>query len=206
LIPQAPRYQPPGLDLTAEECAALVAYVRSLPRPVERPSSGVEEANFLGAGKAAFATIGCAGCHTPSVGKVEGIYGDLLLHDMGPEMADSGSYGDSSDDGGDEPLVPLLADGQPSQPQPRPDSPQPLRGATKQEWRTPPLWGFRDSGPYLHDGRAQTLEQAVAVHGGQGAASARRFFQLSPRERLQVEAFLKSLVAPASSLIARAGD
>ena len=60
----------------------------------------------------------------------------------------------------------------------------------------PPLWGFRDSGPYLHDGRAQSLDQAVALHGGQGAASALKFFELSPRERLEIEAFLKSLVAP----------
>ncbi len=80
------------------------------------------------------------------------------------------------------------------------------RGATKEEWKTPPLWGFRDSGPYLHDGRAQTLEQAVAMHGGQGAASAQRFFALSPRERLDVEAFLKSLVAPGSIQLARRAE
>jgi cytochrome c peroxidase len=41
-----------------------------------------------------------------------------------------------------------------------------------QEWRTPPLWGFRDSGPYLHDGRAKNLEEAVAFHDGQAANSA----------------------------------
>ena len=81
-----------------------------------------------------------------------------------------------------------------------------LRGATRQEWRTPPLWGFRDSGPYLHDGRAQTLDEAVAMHGGQGAAAAHRFFELTPRERLQVEAFLKSLVAPPAVQLARNGD
>ena len=80
------------------------------------------------------------------------------------------------------------------------------QGATRQEWRTPPLWGFRDSGPYLHDGRAQTLEQAVAMHGGQGAPSAQKFFELSPRERLQVEAFLKSLVAPPPVQLARRGE
>ena len=78
--------------------------------------------------------------------------------------------------------------------------------APSQEWRTPPLWGFRDSGPYLHDGRAQTLEQAVAMHGGQGAASALKFFELSPKERLQVEAFLKSLVAPPPVQLARRGE
>ena len=47
-----------------------------------------------------------------------------------------------------------------------------LGAAKRGEWRTPPLWGFRDSAPYLHDGRAQDLAQAVALHGGQGAISA----------------------------------
>jgi CxxC motif-containing protein (DUF1111 family) len=88
----------------------------------------------------------------------------------------------------------------------QPARPQALRGANRREWRTPPLWGFRDSGPYLHDGRAQTLEQAVAMHGGQGQTSAVNFFKLSPRERLQVESFLKSLVAPAPLQLARRGD
>jgi hypothetical protein len=40
------------------------------------------------------------------------------------------------------------------------------------------------------------LEEAVALHEGQGATSAHGFFALSSRERFQVEAFLKSLVAP----------
>src|SRR5262245_14185051 len=68
-----------------------------------------------------------------------------------------------------------------------------------QEWRTPPLWGYRDSAPYLHDGRAEDLEEAVALHGGQAHASTCRFFALSSEDRLRVEAFLKSLVAPAST-------
>ena len=192
ITPQAPRYKGPGLDLTQGECNSLVAYVRSLPRPVERETTNAAEARFLGAGKTAFAKIGCVNCHSPKLGTVEGLYSDLLIHDMGDEMADSGSY-DGSDT--DEPLVPLLAAGENAQPQPQAAS-EP-KGARKKEWRTPPLWGFRDSGPYLHDGRAQTLEQVVALHGGQGSASAQKFFQLSPTERLQLEAFLKSLVAPA---------
>jgi CxxC motif-containing protein (DUF1111 family) len=170
-----------------------------LPKPVERRGPSAEEANVHGAGKAMFASIGCANCHAAKVGNVEGIYSDLLLHNMGQELADDGSYNESSD-GEDEPLVPRIsvAEGEPVQQQ----QPRAPRGATRQEWRTPPLWGFRDSGPYLHDGRAQTLEQAVAMHGGQGAASAVKFFELSPRERLQVEAFLKSLVAPPADHLA----
>ncbi len=72
-------------------------------------------------------------------------------------------------------------------------------GPTAREWRTPPLWGYRDSGPYLHDGRAQNLEEAVALHEGQGTAAAHRFFALSSQGQARVEAFLKSLVAPSSA-------
>jgi hypothetical protein len=61
------------------------------------------------------------------------------------------------------------------------------------------LWGLRDSGPYLHDGRAKALDEAVMRHGGEGAESARRFPALIRLERLQVQAFLKTLVAPASA-------
>ena len=43
--------------------------------------------------------------------------------------------------------------------------------ASRFEWRTPPLWGFRDSGPYLHDGRADTIDHAVALHGGEAQPS-----------------------------------
>src|SRR5436305_1068686 len=73
---------------------------------------------------------------------------------------------------------------------------RPTGPATRQEWRTPPLWGFRDSGPYLHDGRAATLEEAVALHGGQGAASARRFNRLGAEGQALVREFLETLVVP----------
>jgi CxxC motif-containing protein (DUF1111 family) len=68
--------------------------------------------------------------------------------------------------------------------------------ASRQEWRTPPLWGIRDSGPYLHDGRATTLEQAIAIHGGEGQASADAFASLETQEKSVLMTFLKSLVAP----------
>jgi CxxC motif-containing protein (DUF1111 family) len=69
------------------------------------------------------------------------------------------------------------------------------------------LWGFRDSGPYLHDGRAQTLNDAVALHGGQGDRSAQKYFALTPGERLQLQTFLKSLIAPGESAqLAHASD
>jgi len=196
ISPLAPKYKTTGLDLTADECTALVAYVRDLPRPAERPIVEAEGSIVLASGKEAFARVGCTSCHAPKLGEVAGLYSDLLLHDMGQEMAESGSYnGGGSGDDDDEPLVPPAAVGIAAG-TPAPRTAPALRGANRQEWRTPPLWGFRDSAPYLHDGRAQTLEQAVAMHGGQGSAAAQAFFALSPRERLALEGFLKSLVAP----------
>jgi CxxC motif-containing protein (DUF1111 family) len=200
LTPLAPKYQADGLDLTGEECDALTVYVRSLPRPIERRAANDSESKVLASGKAAFKSVGCASCHTPTLGPVEGMYSDLLIHDLGPELADIGSYGDGSSEDEEEPLIPPLAATErrqaPTPGQAVAAAPRQPPGATKQEWRTPPLWGFRDSGPYLHDGRAETLEQAVAMHGGQAAQSAQKFFELSPRERREVETFLKSLVAP----------
>ena len=92
-LPQAPEAKATGLDLSAEECAALEAYVRNLPRPAERAPSGDSEARDIAAGKTLFAGSGCATCHTPKLGSVEGIYSDLLLHDMGPDLGDTGQYG-----------------------------------------------------------------------------------------------------------------
>jgi CxxC motif-containing protein (DUF1111 family) len=172
--PLDPTKKPEGLDLNEEECDALVAYMRSLPAPVAVDLSGPQGTKDMLAGRVLFGELECTACHAPTLGNVQGIYSDLLLHNMGQSLSDGGgSYGiDNS------------------------DSPQ---APTAREWRTPPLWGFRDSGPYMHDGRAQSLEEAVALHEGQGTKSARKFFALTPRERSQVEAFLKSLVAPSAA-------
>jgi CxxC motif-containing protein (DUF1111 family) len=199
LNPRSPGYRPPGLDLTRAECDALTTYVRGLPAPARRPASSPAEAEAIRAGEATFAKVGCAACHSPRLGHVEGIYSDLLLHDMGDELSGSGIYGRS----GPEPSEATPADpgpiagGFPAGLDAFQGGSAQFKGPSSREWRTPPLWGVRDSGPYLHDGRAETLEQAIALHGGQGEPSAQRYFGLSSRERLQVQAFLKSLVAPA---------
>jgi CxxC motif-containing protein (DUF1111 family) len=173
--PLAPKARAKGLDLTQDECDALVTYIRSLPAPVECTSSETEDARVVEEGLRLFEQIGCAGCHVPNLGSIRGIYGDLLLHKMGEDMRDRGQY------------YPNVAIDVGST-----DTPK------DEEWRTPPLWGVADSGPYMHDGRAQTLAEAITLHGGQGAYSARAFRGLSATDRSRVLRFLGSLVAPAS--------
>ena len=65
-----------------------------------------------------------------------------------------------------------------------------------QEWRTPPLWGVRDSAPYMHDGRAGTLLEAVSMHEGEAAGTRDRFLNLSHRDRSAIIKFMETLIAP----------
>ena len=132
------------------ECDALTDYVRSLPVPVAIEPADDQESAQLKSGEETFKTIGCAHCHLPKLGGVEGIYSDLLLHDMSPRLGDADAYSVFVGD-------PPRADGC------RGPGPPRHRSASIQEWRTPPLWGLRDSGPYLHDGRAATIDQADRV-------------------------------------------
>jgi CxxC motif-containing protein (DUF1111 family) len=173
-------YRPPGADLTQQQCDQLTAFVAALPRPVERlPVEPNEKANAV-RGKHLFATIGCANCHTPNLGGVEGIYSDLLLHRMGATLEGGSSYY-----GAPVPTSPTT-----------PTTSSEAARALPDEWRTPPLWGVADSAPYLHDGRATTLEEAIEQHGGQAAGSARQFRDLRSFEQQQVLAFLHTLRAP----------
>lgn len=204
--PHRPDYQPAGFDLNQAECDALVNYLKELPAPAALKSENADLHDALQNGERLFAKAGCASCHTPQLGEVAGIYSDLLLHDMGPDGGDSGNYGvfvpDSVASDSEDPIPELAAvqirEGRipVTNSQTLQTIPDDLKGAGSQEWRTPPLWGVRDSAPYLHDGRAKTLEQAIAMHGGEGHQAAINFFTMSKRDQTLVLAFLRTLVAP----------
>lgn len=65
--------------------------------------------------------------------------------------------------------------------------------ATGSEFRTQPLWGVSPVGPYLHDGRADSLDDAIRMHGGEAQAAADAYAAMSETERGQLVAFLESL-------------
>jgi hypothetical protein len=176
ISPLAPDLKTRALDLTPAECDALVAYVKALPAPIRLDDP--DSPSIIEAGRQAFEQIGCADCHHPSLGNIDGIYSDLLLHDMGPDLTSvtvEVYYGPPEKV--DVPTAASMADGT--------------------EWRTPPLWGYRDSGPYLHDGRARNLVEAVRAHKGQARDSAARFLHSPHQRQSLIEQFLKALAAPA---------
>ncbi|HVR03645.1 MAG TPA: di-heme oxidoredictase family protein [Polyangia bacterium] len=140
-------------EIDAVPVQAVTAFMGTLDPAV--PASTC----LAAAGAATFATVGCAGCHTPSFpgpGRTINLYSDLLVHDMGAAFDDhfvAGSAGGS-------------------------------------EWRTAPLWRASERTHFLHDGRAASLADAIAAHGGQAAASAANFAALDPASRQALLDFL----------------
>jgi hypothetical protein len=56
------------------------------------------------------------------------------------------------------------------------------------------LWGVGSTAPYLHDGRATTLTEAILAHGGEAAASRDGFVVLDQGAQQDVIAFLNNLI------------
>jgi cytochrome c peroxidase len=67
-------------------------------------------------------------------------------------------------------------------------------GIKESVFMTENLWGVGSTGPYLHDGRATTLTEAILAHGGEAAGSQRAFINLPLSDQQAVIAFLNNLV------------
>lgn len=156
-------------ELDDEALDLLVAYIQFLAPPRRLLPDDPEARADVEEGEKVFRFMGCDGCHTPfyttaATGssaldrKRFRLYSDLLLHDMGPELAGT--------------CTP---------------------GTTPSEWKTARLVGLGLRSEFLHDGRAQSLSEAVLMHGGEAAASRDIFRRLNETARSQLIAFLLSL-------------
>jgi CxxC motif-containing protein (DUF1111 family) len=61
------------------------------------------------------------------------------------------------------------------------------------EFRTQPLWGLCQHAPFLHDGRADSVGEAINAHGGEAAAAQGRYASLSTQDHEDLHRFLESL-------------
>lgn len=187
-VEQAKPLSAPGMsaspDLDKKQFRQLVAFVKTLPRPQEIAPTDANERATAANGKKLFAKINCAACHVPDMGGVKGLYSDFLLYSLDDPLPAGGGRGSY---GGEPPPEFQLP--------PRPD-----REPKPEEWRTPPLWGVADSAPYLHDGSAKTLEDAIARHRGDARPASEAYNKLSSHDQAAVIAFLKTLKAPANAI------
>lgn len=169
---QSPSGGSPEVD--EQGLAALVEYQRYVGVPAVRRHAGRAT---LEAGARHFDAAGCTGCHRPKLvtralpdrpllsEQILHPFTDLLLHDMGEGLSDPAGEGN----------------------------------AGAREWRTAPLWGLglveslNPNARFLHDGRAQNLEEAILWHGGE-ADPARRYVEaLNDDGRRALLEFVRSL-------------
>ncbi|MFV3379019.1 di-heme oxidoredictase family protein [Pseudomonas sp. NY15354] len=148
-------------------------YTRNLGVPARRDVGAPQ----VLAGKNLFFQAGCQGCHTPQfttgpdthepelANQVIRPYSDLLLHDMGPDLADNRSEFKAS--GQDWRTPPLWGIG----------LTETVSGHTQ----------------FLHDGRARNLLEAVLWHGGEAEAARNHVLTFNAEQRTALLAFLNSL-------------
>ena len=160
-------------EVPDERLAKVVFYVHTLAVPAMRNV----DVPTVQRGARIFHDIGCTACHTPrhvtapdfSVGALSSQviypYTDLLLHDMGDDLADNRPDGQAN--GREWRTPPLWGIG----------LVQAVNGHTR----------------FMHDGRARNLEEAILWHGGEAEASREVFKGLSLKEREALLAFLRSL-------------
>ena len=60
-------------------------------------------------------------------------------------------------------------------------------------FRTPPLWGIAATAPYMHDGSATTLDQAILAHHAESDPIRLAYEALSSADQALLIAFLESL-------------
>ena len=150
----------------------VVLYARTVAVPARRAADD----RTIRRGKALFGDLGCTACHTPSHTTADAAlpelngqriwpYTDLLLHDMGPELADDRPVLDAS---GTEWRTPPL-------------------------WGLGMLDEVNGHTRLLHDGRARGVAEAVLWHGGEAEAARDAFRALDEEDREAVVKFVEDL-------------
>lgn len=196
-------------EITDGMMSAIVLYVARLEIPVISPPKDSDLLARFGHGLEVFQDTGCATCHVTSlplrnptlkittgltsnvltegeaprprfdVSNSDGtpifLFSDLKRHAMGAALADARPT-----------YITTIAYGLPNGPKERTKIPADV-------FLTRPLWDLADTAPYLHDGRAPTIDAAIELHGGEADASRAHFDALSSEDKAALRIFLLSL-------------
>nr|WP_315493561.1 di-heme oxidoredictase family protein [uncultured Rhodoferax sp.] len=173
--PRGAQGKAPEID---ERTLSDVIFYQATLAPAARRN--VNDAKVL-RGQALFAQAQCSACHRPSYTtgaapfprlsspKVQGLkiwpYTDLLLHDMGPDLADG--------------RPDFAANGQ--------------QWKTPPLWGVGLIHDVNGHRRLLHDGRANGVLEAILWHGGEAQGAKNNVLQLNARDRQALVAFVESL-------------
>lgn len=159
-------------EIRAETFDKVVFYTAMLAVPAER---GLED-DRVRRGREVFDSVGCVACHVPTLqtgvsahhpsyaSQTIAPFSDLLLHDMGPGLADDKRDGRAA----------------------------PAEWRTPPLWGIGLTETVSGVARYLHDGRARSLTEAILWHGGEARGARERFTAASQLDREALLAFLRS--------------
>lgn len=184
-------------EITVGELSSLEIFNTNLDRPKQQILSSAAVQGFT-----VFQEIGCAECHIPAL-----LTESKMLTYSFPEIHDDPDAnvffsadlteprpGFEADPNGNGVIVPLFADLKRHDMGPR--LAESFGSDLDAQFTTARLWGVADTAPYLHDGRALTLMDAIMWHGGEALAARTAFRALDSADRQAVISFLKSLRTP----------
>ncbi len=160
-------------DIDLETLDLATFYVQTLAVPARR----LLQDSVVQQGEALFDQAQCAACHIPTLSTATHPtipelsnqtihpYTDLLLHDMGPGLADH--------------RADFEATGQ--------------EWRTSALWGIGATQTVLPYAKYLHDGRARTLEEAILWHGGEAKSAQQSFENMTQSDRRALIRFLRTL-------------
>jgi CxxC motif-containing protein (DUF1111 family) len=163
----------PDPEIATSSIQDVVFYLQTLRPPPRRNASDPTVLQ----GEAIFLQLQCGSCHIPSMRTGDHpvsplsvrdvpLYSDMLLHDMGPDLADSFVEGEASG----------------------------VEWRTTPLWGLGIVQNVQGGTPfYLHDGRTSSLHEVIALHKGEADSSRIRFNALTPDDQNALIEFLKSL-------------
>lgn len=187
--------------LTVGDISALTVWQATLPVPVRETPTDPRKAEAVVAGERLFEQVGCTACHRPTLHLDKPFFrlpnprennGKVLLIDLTSETQPP-RLTKAAQGGAD---VPLFSDLKRHDMGPGLAETFVQTGVGKSHFITTPLWGTGNTGPWLHDGRATTLHDAIMFHGGEAEASRIAYSKLEDLQRRQIVEFLKCLVVP----------
>ena len=158
-------------EVPASTVQSVVHYIRTLAPPRAAPENGA-----VAEGRTHFDRIGCSRCHVTSfttgtsvvtalTGKRVELYSDLLLHDMGDELADDRPDG--------------LASGR--------------EWKTPPLWGLRLMRDFLNGDAFLlHDGRARSVDEAIRMHAGEAKAIRDAYLALPAEQRAALLKFVET--------------
>ena len=162
-----------GFEVPEDLLSSMVFFTMSIGVPQRRRP----DAPVVLRGQGLFDAVGCADCHTPHFvtrtdarfahlsGQDIWPYSDLLLHDMGPGLADGREDFEASE----------------------------TEWRTPPLWGAGLARAIHARVGFLHDGRARTIEEAIVWHDGEARGSRVRFMALSAEDRRALASFVRSL-------------